>query len=61
MSQAEEQILQTDLDQLEVIGEEIQSLGVDMSFGMQDRIETICQAIRNLTRIKKHLLYLAQH
>ncbi|QDV53724.1 hypothetical protein [Gimesia fumaroli] len=61
MSQAEEQIIQTDLDQLEVIGEEVASLGTDMSFGMQDRIETICQAIRNLTRIKKHLLYLAQH
>lgn len=61
MSQAEEQILETDLDRLEEIGEEIASLGTDMSFCMQDRIETICQAIRNLTQIKKHLLYLAQH
>lgn len=61
MSQAEEQIIQDDLDRLEEIGEDVSGMAIDMSFGMDDRIETISQAIRRLSHIKERMLIIAQN
>ncbi|MFH1301521.1 MAG: hypothetical protein ABIK07_10710 [Planctomycetota bacterium] len=61
MSQSEEQMIQTDLDALGEIGEEVAILATDMSYGEEDRIEIISNAIRHLKAIKRRFLWMAQH